>query len=74
MNKNIKKSFFGKILTVMLFYMYQVFNSLLGHLPFSLHFFSTFMEQLFLNHPIFCVISHRMRLAVRKHFASAFAP
>ena len=47
-----EKSFFGKILTVMLFHMYQVFSSLLGHLHFSLHFFSTFMEQLFLNHPI----------------------
>ena len=49
-----EKSFFGKILTVMLFHMYQVFSSLLGHLHFSLHFFSTFMEQLFLNHPISC--------------------
>ena len=47
-----EKSFFGKILTVMLFHMYQVSSSLLGHLHFSLHFFSTFMEQLFLNHPI----------------------
>ena len=47
-----EKSFFGKILTGMLFYMYQVFSSLLGHLHFSLHFFSIFMEQLFLNHPI----------------------
>ena len=36
----------------MLFHMYQVFSSLLGHFHFSLHFFSTFMEQLFLNHPI----------------------
>ena len=36
----------------MLFHMYQVFSSLLGHLLLSLHFFSTFMEQLFLNHPI----------------------
>ena len=47
-----EKSFFGKTFTVMLFHMYQVFSSLLGHLHFSLHFFSTFMEQLFLNHPI----------------------
>ena len=47
-----EKSFFGKMLTVILFYMYQVFSSLIGHLHFSLHFFSTFMEQLFLNHPI----------------------
>ena len=47
-----QKSFFGKIFTVMLFHMYQVFSSLLGHLHFSLHFFSTFMEQLFNNHPI----------------------
>ena len=36
----------------MLFHMYQVFSSLLGHLHFSLHFFSTFMEHLCLNHPI----------------------
>ena len=47
-----EKSVFGKILTVMLFHMYQVFSSLQGHLHFSSHFFSTFMEQLFLNHPI----------------------
>jgi len=50
-----QKSFFGKIFTVMLFHMYQVFSSLLGHLNFSLHFFSTFMEQLFNNHPISCL-------------------
>ena len=48
-----EKSFFEKTLTAMLFHMYQVFSSLLGLLYFSLHFFSTFMEQLFLNHPIF---------------------
>ena len=47
-----QKNFFGKMFTVMLFHMYQVFSSLLGHLHFSLHFFSTFMEQLFNNHPI----------------------
>ena len=47
-----EKSFFGKTFTVKLFHTYQVFSSLLGHLHFSLHFFSTFMEQLFLNHPI----------------------
>ena len=47
-----EKSFFWKILTVILSHMYQVFSSLLCHLHFSLHFFSTFMEQLFLNHPI----------------------
>jgi len=33
-----EKSFFGKILTVILSHMYQVFSSLLGHLHFSLHF------------------------------------
>ena len=47
-----EKSFFGKILTVMLFYMYQVFSFLLGHLHFSLHFFSTFMEYFFIVPPI----------------------
>ena len=51
-----QKSFFGKIFTVMLFHMYQVFSSLLGHLHFSLHFFSTFMEQLFNNHPISIIL------------------
>ena len=34
--------------------MYQVFSFLLDHLHFSEHFFFTFMEQLFMNHPI-CV-------------------
>ena len=47
-----ENSFLGKILTVMLFPMYQVFSSLLGHLRFSLPYFSTFMEKIFLNHPI----------------------
>ena len=47
-----EKSSFGKILTAMMFHMFQVFSSLLGHFHFRLHFFSTFMEQLFLNHPI----------------------
>ena len=37
----------------MLFHMYQVFNSLLGHLHFSVHFLFTFMEQLFNDHPIY---------------------
>ena len=47
-----EKSFFGKMIMVMLFHIYPVFSSQLGHLHFSLHFFFTFMEQLFNNHPI----------------------
>ena len=60
-----EKSFFGKILTVMLFHMYQVSSSLLGHLHFSLHFFSTFMEQLFFNHPISSSISNACTIISR---------
>ena len=37
---------------VVLFLLYQVFSSLLGHLHFSVHFSFTFMEQLFKNHPL----------------------
>ena len=36
----------------MLFYMYQVFSSLQGHLHFLAHFFFTFMEYFFLDQPI----------------------
>ena len=36
----------------MLLYSNQVFIFLLGHLHFFLHFFSTFMENLFKKHPI----------------------
>ena len=36
----------------MLLRMYQVFNSLQGHLHFFVHFFFTFMGQFFLGHPI----------------------
>ena len=36
----------------MLFHMCQFFSFLLGHRRFSVHFFFTFMEQLFDNHPI----------------------
>ena len=36
----------------MLLYMYQVFSSLLGHLHFFVHFFLTFMEYFFIDHPI----------------------
>ena len=60
-----EKSFLGKILTVMLFPMYQVFSSLLDHLHFSLHFFSTFMEQLFLNHPI--SVNHHSKEKKKNH-------
>ena len=35
-----EKSFFGKILTVVLLHMYQVFSFLLDHLHFSKHFSS----------------------------------
>ena len=45
----------------MLFPMYQVFSSPLGHLHFSLHFFSTLVEQLFLNHPISCQLSQSLK-------------
>ena len=33
--------------------MYQVFSSLQGHLQFFVHFFFTFMEHFFIDHPIF---------------------
>ena len=42
--------------------MYQVFIFLLDHLHFSEHFFFTFMEQFFMNHPIYttgCELSKR---------------
>ena len=37
---------------ILLLYMYQVFKFLLGPLHFFVHFFFTFMENLFLVHPI----------------------
>ena len=36
----------------MLLYMCQVFSTLLGHLQFFVHFFFTFMEYFFIDHPI----------------------
>ena len=36
----------------MLLYLCQIFIFLLGHLQFFLHFFFTFMENLFKKHPI----------------------
>ena len=42
-----EKYFFVKRNTIMLFCMYQVFSSLLGHLHFFVHFSFTFMEHLF---------------------------
>ena len=46
-------SFFAKRNTILLLYMYQVFISLQDHLHFFLHFFFTFMEQFFLDDPIY---------------------
>ena len=46
----------------MLLHMYQVFSSLLGHFHFSLYFFSTFIEQLFNNHPIFRLKCNKIAL------------
>ena len=39
----------------MLLSLYQIFIFLLGHLHFFLHFFFTFMENLFKKHPIHCL-------------------
>ena len=48
-------NFFAKRNTILLLYVYQVFIFLQDHLHFFLHFFFTFMEQLFLDDPIsFC--------------------
>ena len=44
---------YTKINTTLLLYLYQIFIFLLGHLHFFLHFFFTFMENLFKKHPIF---------------------
>ena len=44
-----ENSFFIKRNTILLLYMYQVFILLLGHLPFFLLFFFTFMENFFLR-------------------------
>ena len=43
--------------------MYQVFIFLLGILRFFRHLFFTFMENLFINHPIFCNGSRYVRRA-----------
>ena len=40
----------------MLLHMYEVFVFLLVHLQFFAYFFSTFMENLFKNHPIFSIL------------------
>ena len=45
-------------LTILLLYMYQVFIFLQDHLHFFLHFFFTFMEQLFLDDPILHCSKH----------------
>jgi len=37
---------------MIMLYMYQIFSSLLGHLYFFVHFFFTFMEYFFFDHPI----------------------
>ena len=47
-----EKYFYAKINTMLLLYLYQIFIFLLGHLPFFLHFFFTFMESLFKKQPI----------------------
>ena len=48
----IQKLFFTKINTTLLLYLYLIFICLLGHLHFFLHFFFSFMENLFKKHPI----------------------
>ena len=40
--------------------MYQVFSSLQGHLQFFLHFFFTFMEHFFIDHPILVAINSKI--------------
>ena len=55
--EKINKSWFencfhAKINTIMLLSLYQIFIFLLSHLHFFLHFFFTFMENLFKKHPI----------------------
>ena len=47
-----EKYFFVKMFTMMLLHMKQIFSSLRGHLHFSLHFFFTYLENFFFNHPI----------------------
>ena len=44
--------FYAKINTKLLLYLYQIFIFLLSHLPFFLHFFFSFMENLFKKHSI----------------------
>ena len=51
-NPNKKSIFFKKRNAIMLLYMCQIFSSLLGHLQFFVHFFFTFMEYFFIDHPI----------------------
>ena len=45
----------------MLFHIYQVFSSLQNHLHFFVHFFLTFMEYFFIDHPISYNIIQRMK-------------
>ena len=48
---------------ILVLFMYQVFIFLLGILRFFRHLFFTFMENLFINHPIFCNGSRYVRRA-----------
>ena len=48
--------FYAKINTELLLYLYQIFIFPLGHLHFFLHFFFTFMENLFKKRPIYPLI------------------
>ena len=50
-NQNKKKHFFVKR-NIMLWHIYQILSSLLRHLHFFVHFFFTFVEQVFFGHPI----------------------
>ena len=63
-----EKYFFVKRNTIMLFCMYQVFSSLLGHLHFFVHFSFTFMEHLFFGHPISTDRSHVRLIPFFDHF------
>ena len=49
---HLPKKFF-LIFAGSIMYMYQVFSSLLVNLHFFEHFFLTFMEYFFIDHPIF---------------------
>ena len=54
-----EKYFFVKRITIMMLRMYQVFSSLQGHLHFFVHFFFTFMEYFFIDHPIYALSRYR---------------